>query len=113
VLLIVEITDVTFAVDSIPAIFGITRDPFIVYTSNVSRSSVARALFPAADVLDYFHYSASLGPGADFYRGKNGGRTMAPHLCGALLKRGGRNPAAAVLISVFTRPTKKKEPGTG
>src|SRR5579883_578616 len=35
VLLIVEITDVTFAVDSIPAIFGITRDSFIVYTSNV------------------------------------------------------------------------------
>lgn len=35
VLLIVEITDITMAVDSIPAIFGITRDPFIVYTSNV------------------------------------------------------------------------------
>jgi len=35
VLLVVEITDVTLAVDSIPAIFGITRDPFIVYTSNV------------------------------------------------------------------------------
>ena len=38
VLLIVEITDVTFAVDSIPAIFGITRDPFIVYTSTSSPS---------------------------------------------------------------------------
>src|SRR5215467_7101327 len=35
VALVVEITDVTFAVDSIPAIFGITRDPFIVFTSNV------------------------------------------------------------------------------
>ncbi len=35
VLLVVEITDVTLAVDSIPAIFGITHDPFIVYTSNV------------------------------------------------------------------------------
>ena len=35
VLLVVEITDVTLAVDSIPAVFGITRDPFIVYTSNV------------------------------------------------------------------------------
>jgi tellurite resistance protein TerC len=33
--LIVEITDATFAVDSIPAVFGITRDPFIVYSSNV------------------------------------------------------------------------------
>jgi tellurite resistance protein TerC len=35
VLLIVELTDITLAFDSIPAIFGITRDPFIVYTSNV------------------------------------------------------------------------------
>src|SRR5277367_4675968 len=35
ILLVVEITDITLAVDSIPAIFGITRDPFIVYTSNV------------------------------------------------------------------------------
>jgi len=35
VLLIVEITDITMAVDSIPAVFGITRDPFVVYTSNV------------------------------------------------------------------------------
>src|SRR5215472_19086068 len=35
VLLVVEITDITFAVDSIPAIFGITQDAFIVYTSNV------------------------------------------------------------------------------
>jgi tellurite resistance protein TerC len=35
VLLVVEITDVTLAIDSIPAVFGITHDPFIVYTSNV------------------------------------------------------------------------------
>jgi tellurite resistance protein TerC len=57
VLLIVEITDVTFAVDSIPAIFGITRDPFIVYTSNVFAILGLRALyFLLADVLDYFQY---------------------------------------------------------
>src|SRR6266446_5679210 len=37
VLLVVEITDLTLAIDSIPAIFGITRDPFIVYTMNGSR----------------------------------------------------------------------------
>src|SRR6267378_3757138 len=35
VLLVVEITDITLAIDSIPAIFGITQDPFIIYTSNV------------------------------------------------------------------------------
>src|SRR5271166_4232898 len=57
VLLIVEITDITFAVDSIPAIFGITRDPFIVFTSNVFAILGLRALyFLLAGVLDYFHY---------------------------------------------------------
>ncbi len=57
VLLIVEITDITFAVDSIPAIFGITRDAFIVYTSNVFAILGLRALyFLLADILDYFRY---------------------------------------------------------
>ncbi len=57
VLLIVEVTDVTFAVDSIPAIFGITRDAFIVYSSNVFAILGLRALyFLLADVLDYFRY---------------------------------------------------------
>ena len=45
VLLVVEITDVTLAVDSIPAVFGITRDPFIVYTSNVLAILGLRALY--------------------------------------------------------------------
>jgi len=57
VLLIVEITDVTFAVDSIPAIFGITRDAFIVYSSNVFAILGLRAMyFLLADFLDYFRY---------------------------------------------------------
>ena len=57
VLLIVEITDATFAVDSIPAIFGITRDAFIVYSSNVFAILGLRALyFLLADVLGYFRY---------------------------------------------------------
>ena len=57
VLLIVEIMDVTFAVDSIPAIFGITRDAFIVYSSNVFAILGLRALyFLLADILDYFRY---------------------------------------------------------
>jgi len=57
VLLIVEITDVTFAVDSVPAVFGITRDPFIVYTSNVFAILGLRALyFLLADVLQFFRY---------------------------------------------------------
>jgi tellurite resistance protein TerC len=45
VLLVVEITDITLAVDSIPAIFGITRDAFIVYTSNVFAILGLRALY--------------------------------------------------------------------
>ena len=53
VLLVVEITDVTFAVDSIPAVFGITRNPFIVYTSNVFAILGLRALyFLLADLLE-------------------------------------------------------------
>ena len=57
VLLIIELTDVAFAVDSIPAIFGITRDPFIVYTSNVFAVLGLRALyFLLVGLLDYFRY---------------------------------------------------------
>ena|SRR5256885_1486802 len=57
VLLVVEITDVTFAIDSIPAIFGVTRDAFIVYTSNVFAILGLRALyFLLADLLGYFRY---------------------------------------------------------
>jgi tellurite resistance protein TerC len=59
VLLVIEISDVTFAVDSIPAVFGITRDPFIVYTSNVFAILGLRALyFLLADLLQYLRYLA-------------------------------------------------------
>jgi tellurite resistance protein TerC len=57
VLLIVEIADVSFAVDSIPAVFGITHDPFIVYTSNVFAILGLRAMyFLLAGVLDRLRY---------------------------------------------------------
>ncbi len=57
VLVIVEVTDLVFAVDSIPAIFGITRDPFIVYTSNVFAILGLRSLyFLLAGVVEKFHY---------------------------------------------------------
>lgn len=55
VLLVVETTDVAFALDSIPAIFGITREPFIVFTSNVFAILGLRSLyFVLASVMDYF-----------------------------------------------------------
>jgi tellurite resistance protein TerC len=57
VLLCVEVTDVIFAVDSIPAIFAITTDTFIVYTSNVFAILGLRALyFAIAGILPYFHF---------------------------------------------------------
>ncbi|MFN8459705.1 MAG: TerC family protein [Anaerolineae bacterium] len=57
VLLIVESTDLIFAVDSIPAIFAVTTDPFIVYTSNVFAILGLRSLyFLLAGVMDKFHY---------------------------------------------------------
>ena len=52
-----EFTDLIFAVDSIPAIFAITQDPFIVYTSNVFAILGLRALyFLLAGVVHKFHY---------------------------------------------------------
>lgn len=57
VLLVIETTDLIFAVDSIPAILAITLDPFIVYTSNVFAILGLRALyFALAGVMQLFHY---------------------------------------------------------
>jgi tellurite resistance protein TerC len=57
VLLVIESTDVFFALDSIPAIFGVTRDPFIVYTSNIFAILGLRALyFLLAGFLETFRY---------------------------------------------------------
>ncbi|HIC90460.1 MAG TPA: TerC family protein [Syntrophaceae bacterium] len=56
VLLVVETTDIIFAVDSIPAILAITLDPFIVYTSNVFAILGLRALyFALAGIMQLFH----------------------------------------------------------
>lgn len=57
VLVVIETTDVIFAVDSIPAIFAITMDPFIVYTSNIFAILGLRALyFLLAGIMDMFRY---------------------------------------------------------
>jgi tellurite resistance protein TerC len=57
VLVVVETTDLLFAVDSIPAIFAVTSDPFIVYTSNVFAILGLRALyFMLAGIMDLFRY---------------------------------------------------------
>ena len=57
VLLVVESTDMLFAIDSIPAIFAVTRDPFLVFTSNVFAILGLRSLyFVLAGVMDKFRY---------------------------------------------------------
>ncbi len=57
VLIAIEATDIVFAVDSIPAVFAVTRDPFIVYTSNIFAILGLRALyFVLAGVMGKFHY---------------------------------------------------------
>jgi len=56
VLLLVETTDVLFATDSIPAVLAVTREPFIVYTSNVFAILGLRSLyFALAGMLEMFH----------------------------------------------------------
>ena len=60
VLVLVETTDLIFAVDSIPAIFAVTQDPFVVYSSNVFAILGLRAMyFLLADVIHRFHYLKS------------------------------------------------------
>jgi tellurite resistance protein TerC len=64
VVLVVEWSDLVFAIDSIPAIFAITRDPFLVYSSNIFAILGLRALFfVLASMLDKFVY---LKPGVAF-----------------------------------------------
>jgi tellurite resistance protein TerC len=56
-LVMVEVTDLVFAVDSIPAIFAITADPFLVFTSNVFAILGLRSLyFALAGMIDSFRY---------------------------------------------------------
>src|SRR5262249_10222054 len=57
VLIVIDVTDLVFAVDSIPAVFAITRDPFIVYTSNICAIIGLRSLyFLLAKLIDRFVY---------------------------------------------------------
>jgi tellurite resistance protein TerC len=56
VLVLVEVTDLAFAIDSIPAVFGVTRDPFLVFTSNIFAVLGLRSLyFLLVSVIDRFY----------------------------------------------------------
>lgn len=77
VLLVIEGVDVAFAVDSIPAVFGITRDPFIVFSSNVCAILGLRAFyFLLAGALPYFRY---LDEGLSFVLMFVGAKMLAAH----------------------------------
>ena len=57
VLMIIEFTDVLFAVDSVPAVFSVTQDPYIVFFSNIFAILGLRSLFfLVMDVMNRFHY---------------------------------------------------------
>src|SRR5262249_57791100 len=70
VLIVVEWSDLVFAIDSIPAIFSVTRDPFLVYSSNVFAILGLRALFfVLAGLLDKFVYLRPGVAGAPLFLG--------------------------------------------
>ncbi|HEY0244456.1 MAG TPA: TerC family protein, partial [Mucilaginibacter sp.] len=57
VLLIIEFTDLIFAVDSIPAIFSVTKDPYIVFFSNIFAIMGLRSMFfLLVNIIDKFHF---------------------------------------------------------
>ena len=100
VLITVEFTDLIFAVDSIPAIFGITTDRFIVYTSNIFAILGLRTFFfLLADLADRFHY---LKIGLAFILTFIGVKMLLPLLAEGLLKLTGTGTSAlAVLLERY------------
>jgi tellurite resistance protein TerC len=98
VLLVVESTDVVFAVDSIPAIFAITKDTFIVYTSNIFAILGLRALyFLMAAFLDSFRY---LGTGLAIVLAFVGVKMIAEHALSSYLDHIGIRRETLILISL-------------
>jgi len=114
-LLFIELSDVVFALDSIPAIFGVTLDPFIVFTSNIFAILGLRSLFFAlAGMLDRFvHLKSALALVLLFIGLKmvaspwvHVGQGTALLVVGVLL-------GGAVVLSLFTRAAPSEGPGAG
>ena len=106
VLIVVEVTDLVFAVDSIPAIFGVTTDRFIVYTSNVFAILGLRTFyFLLAGVVEKFHY---LKIGLGVVLGFIGVKMLLPlivKLVGLLLHATGFDGASATVKNADHIPT--------
>ncbi|MGI9189238.1 MAG: TerC family protein [Longimicrobiaceae bacterium] len=110
VLVLLETTDLIFAVDSIPAIFGVTRDPFLIYTSNVFAILGLRSLyFLLAGVIERFHY---LKIGISGVLVFVGGKMLAEYFdlhvptYVSLLVVGGVLAASVIASLLFPRPEK-------
>lgn len=96
VLITVEFTDLIFAVDSIPAIFGITTDRFIVYTSNIFAILGLRTFFfLLADLADRFHY---LKIGLAFILTFIGVKMLLPLLAHGLIMVMGEGSGSALAV---------------
>ena len=99
VLITVEFTDLVFAVDSIPAIFGITTDRFIVYTSNIFAILGLRTFFfLLADLADRFHY---LKTGLAFILTFIGVKMLLPLLAAGLLELTSTGSTLAVFLERY------------
>ena len=93
VLIVINVADIVFAVDSIPAIFGITTDRFIVYTSNIFAILGLRTFFfLLADLADRFHY---LKLGLAFVLTFIGVKMLLPLIAEGLLKLTGADGTSA------------------
>jgi tellurite resistance protein TerC len=103
VVIALETTDLVLAVDSIPAVFGVTRDPFLVYSSNVCAILGLRAFyFLLAGILPYFrHLDEGLGVVLMFIGAKMIGDPWVHISAGMSLAIVGGVIAVAVLASIF------------
>ncbi len=110
VLVVVETTDIVFAVDSIPAIFAITLDPFIVYTSNVFAILGLRALyFAIAGLMRIFLYlKYALGFILSFVGVKMLLSSLYPIPDSIALGVIGLSLAVAILLSIIFKPSQKE-----
>lgn len=114
VLVALETTDVMFAVDSIPAVLGVTQNAFIVYTSNVMAILGLRSLyFALAGLMEYFHY---LRYGLSFILVFIGAKMLVepwfkvpiPVALGVI----GGTLLLSVVISLLIKPKEKEAPET-
>jgi tellurite resistance protein TerC len=114
VLLAVETTDLVFAIDSIPAIFSITQDPFIIFTSNIFAILGLRSLyFVLVGAMNYFHYlKYGLALVLVFVGLKMLGEKVVPLTASMSLAIVGGIILASVLLSVFraTHEPEEKPP---